>query len=252
MEKKRAPQLENAAEFHAHTDDVFGRIANRYDLLCDLFSFGTHRFWKQSVAAVIAKEPWSQFLDGATGTGDIILRILNQKDLQEDQTVIAADLSPQMLAIARKRIQVYKHPVMFHVLDAHSMPQVPAASVDLYSISLALKICERNQVLHEAMRVLRPNGRLVILEASNIPWPWLHQIYLLYMKLCMPIIGLLATGGDTSAYRYLIKGIESFPTAEMLAQELASLGFEDISFKRLSLGIVAIHVARKPNRNEKE
>jgi ubiquinone/menaquinone biosynthesis methyltransferase len=246
METKQHLQLENAAEFHAQRDDVFGRIAHRYDLLCDLFSLGIHRVWKQRVAAIIASEPWNQLLDCASGTGDIVLRILKQKELQEYQAVIASDLSPQMLAVARKRLQHQGKSVEFRVLDAHSTPTVASESIDLYSISLGLKICERSQVLLEALRVLRPGGRLVILEASNIPWSWLHQLYLIYMHLCMPVIGWLATGGDSSAYRYLLRGIEGFPTAEALAKELAFLGFEDVAFERLSLGIVAIHVARKP------
>ena len=246
METKNDVQLENAAEFYAQKDDVFGRIADRYDLLCDLFSLGIHRLWKQRVAEVIAREPWSQLLDCATGTGDIVLRILKQKVLRQHQTIIASDLSSQMLARAQKRLQDHRHHVEFRVLDAHSISAVASESVDLYSISLGLKICERSQVLSEAWRVLRPGGRLVILEASNIPWFWLHQIYLIYMRVSMPVIGWFATGGDTSAYRYLLKGIEGFPTAERLAEELTSLGFEDIVFERLSLGIVAIHVARKP------
>jgi ubiquinone/menaquinone biosynthesis methyltransferase len=243
---KQDIQLENAAEFYAQKDDVFGRIADRYDLLCDLFSLGIHRLWKQRVAKVIASEPWSQLLDCATGTGDIVLRILKRKELQQHQTIIASDLSPQMLAIAQKRLQAHRNRVEFGILDAHSIPSVASESVDLYSISLGLKICERHQVLREALRILRPGGRLVILEASNIPWSWLHQAYLVYMRLCMPIIGWIATGGDASAYRYLLKGIEGFPTAEALAKELTSLGFEDVVFERLALGIVAIHVARKP------
>src|ERR1044071_3205203 len=191
MDMRQDIQLENAAEFHAQQDDVFGRIADRYDLLCDLFSFGIHRVWKQRVAEVIASEPWSQFLDCATGTGDIVLRILKQKELQEYQAVIASDLSPQMLAVARKRLQHQGQRVEFRVLDAHAIPTIASESIDLYSISLGLKICERNQVLLEGMRVLRPGGRLVILEASNIPWSWLHRLYLIYMHLCMPVIGWL-------------------------------------------------------------
>src|SRR5687768_2480492 len=82
MTTKQNFQPGNAAEFHTRQDDVFGRIAGRYDLLCDLFSFGIHRLWKRRVAAVIAKEPWSQLLDCASGTGDIILRVLKSKNLQ--------------------------------------------------------------------------------------------------------------------------------------------------------------------------
>ena len=162
-------QVENAAEFYTQQDDVFGRIAHRYDLLCDLFSLGIHRLWKKRVAQVIAKEPWLQLLDCATGTGDIILRVLNQQNIQPDQKVIASDISPQMLAIAQKRLVAANSSIDFRLLDAHVIPEIPAESIDLYSISLGLKICERKRVLHEALRVLRRGGRLVVLEASNIP-----------------------------------------------------------------------------------
>jgi demethylmenaquinone methyltransferase / 2-methoxy-6-polyprenyl-1,4-benzoquinol methylase len=244
-------QAENAAEFYTQQDDVFGRIAQRYDLLCDLFSLGIHRLWKRRVAKIIAQEPWVQLLDCATGTGDIILRVINHKNLQPNQQIIASDISLQMLAIAQKRL-MGSASIEFRQLDAHNIPDIPTETVDLFSISLGLKICERKRVLQEALRVLRPGGRLVILEASNIPWLWLQRAYLLYMKLCMPVIGWVATGGDSSAYKYLLRGIENFLTAEDLADELATLRFEEISFERLSLGIVAIHVARKPNITESD
>jgi ubiquinone/menaquinone biosynthesis methyltransferase len=243
---------ENAAEFYTQQDDVFGRIAGRYDVLCDLFSLGIHRLWKRRVAQLIAKEPWSQLLDCATGTGDIILRVFNYTELKRGQKIIASDISPQMLAIAQNRLANANSSVEFRVLDAHSLPDLPSESVDLYSISLGLKICERKRVLLEAMRVLRPGSRLVVLEASNIRWRWLQRAYLLYMKSCMPIIGWIATRGDASAYKYLLTGIENFPTAEDFAQELASLGFKDIAFERLTLGIVAIHTARKPTTMESD
>lgn len=240
----------NAAEFDTQRDDVFGRIASRYDLLCDLFSLGIHRLWKRQVAQMIAKEPWSQLLDCATGTGDIVLCVLAHREIGQGQRIIASDISPQMLAIAQKRLAAFNSSVELGVLDAHSMPEVQAESIDLYSISLGLKICDRKKVLREALRLLRPGGRLVVLEASNISWRWLHRAYLFYMKLCMPVIGWIATRGDSSAYRYLLHGIEKFPTAEQFAQELAALGFEDVSFERLTFGIVAIHLARKPMTTE--
>jgi len=238
--------MNNAADFHTQEDDVFGRIAARYDLLSDLFSFGIHRLWKRRVAALITTEPWTNLLDVAAGTGDVVLKVARRQGLLPDQKIVASDISPQMLAIARRRATRLKVPVEFRVLDAHAMPSVADDSVDLYSISLGLKICERKLALREALRVLKPGGRFIALEASNIAMGWLHRAYLGYMAVCMPVIGWVATGGDASAYRYLLKGIQDFPTAEELAAELRDMGFAEVSFERLSLGIVAIHVARKP------
>src|SRR5688572_22220413 len=104
MEIEKQAETKNAAEFSTQQDDVFGRIANRYDLLCDLFSFGIHRLWKRRVARIIAEESWSELLDCATGTGDIILRVLQNKNLELNQKIIASDISPQMLEIAEKRL----------------------------------------------------------------------------------------------------------------------------------------------------
>ena len=264
--------MSNSAQFKSSQDDVFARIATRYDLLCDIFSFGIHRLWKQRVAETIAAQPWQYLFDAATGTGDIAWRILNNKLLQQDQATLkqdawqhgmrpvsyssafsyitAADISADMLNVAKDKLQKFENKqcvdMNYLLADACDMPQVADASQDVYSLSLALKICERDKVLQEAYRVLKPNGRLVILEASNIPIRWLHRVYLLYMSVVTPIIGYLATGGDGSAYRYLLAGVKNFPTAEALQQEIQSHGFIDVSFERLSFGIMAIHCACKP------
>lgn len=242
-----APQTDtaNAAAFSNSVDDVFGRIASRYDLLCDLFSLGIHRIWKNRVADLIAAEPWRDLLDTATGTGDIVLRVLRRQPANGARGLIASDLCPQMLAIARRRLAAAGHEIDLRQLDAQAL-SVPDASVDCYSMSLGLKICDRHAALREAMRVLRPGGRLIVLEASAIRWAWLHRAYLAYMALCMPTIGWIATGGDSSAYCYLLQGVREFPGAEALAAELQQMGFADVRFERLTLGIVAIHTARKP------
>ncbi len=119
----------NAAGFSTNTDDVFGRIAARYDLLCDLFSLGIHRHWKRRVAKLIASETWSNLLDAASGTGDIVLRVLKRQ--KSPGRVVTSDISPQMLAVAKRRLAGAPHPVELKVLDAHSMPSVAPESIDL-------------------------------------------------------------------------------------------------------------------------
>ena len=117
----------------------------------------------------------------------------------------------------------------------------------LVAVGAQLISGDRSRALTEAFRVLRPGGRIIALEASEIVLPWLHRLYLVYMDFCMPLIGRLATGGDASAYLYLLKGIHGFPTAEALAAEMRGTGFEQVTFERMSLGIVAIHCATKPH-----
>lgn len=236
---------ENAAAFTWQKDDVFGRIAGRYDVLCDVFSFGIHRLWKQRMARRIACTSWGDLLDGATGTGDIILRLL-AADASPDRKIVASDISPKMLAVAQDRLAKHRARLQLRQLDMEAMPAIPDTSFDAYSISLGLKICDRHRALGEAFRILRPGGQLFVLEASHIPWRPLHSAYLAYMSLCMPLLGWLATGGDASAYKYLLKGILDFPSAEELSAEIQGHGFEQVGFERLSLGIVAIHWGRKP------
>ena len=237
--------LDNAAHFAWQQDDVFGRIATRYDLLCDVFSLGFHRLWKRRVAQIIAREHWATLLDGATGTGDIITRLLANKAVP-GRTVVAYDISAEMLAIAQRKLAPLRDVVRLRQLDAESMPAVADSSVDAYSMSFALKICNRGSALKEAYRVLRPGGKLIILETSNIPWLLLHRAYLAYMAVFTPVFSWLVTGGDSSAYKYLLHAIREFPSAEALAAEIANHGFQEATFERLSLGIVAIHTAIKP------
>jgi demethylmenaquinone methyltransferase / 2-methoxy-6-polyprenyl-1,4-benzoquinol methylase len=236
----------NAAHFEPAVDNVFERIAWRYDVLCDLFSLGIHRLWKRRVAELLAGYEWRSMIDAAAGTGDIALRLLQRAPQLAERSIVVSDLSPAMLQVAERKATARGLSLDFRVLDAHAMPSIPDASVDLYAISLALKICDRTRVMREAYRLLRPGGRFVALEASAIRWSWLHALYLGYMGACMPVIGWLATGGDASAYRYLLEGVREFPDAERLAGELELAGFEDVAFERLTLGIVAIHSARKP------
>lgn len=236
----------NAAHFDSASDDVFSRIASRYDLLCDVFSLGIHRLWKRRMAQRILAHPWAAMLDVAAGTGDIALRVARGLDPNGARSCIVSDICPAMLDVARRRAGQAVGTVEFRTLDAHSLAEIAAGSVDLYSMSLGMKICDRYRSLQEAWRVLRPGGTLITLEASRIPVPILQRLYLAYMRGCMPVVGWAATGGDASAYEYLLKGVSDFPDAPTFASEIASHGFVDVTYERLSLGIVAIHMARKP------
>jgi demethylmenaquinone methyltransferase / 2-methoxy-6-polyprenyl-1,4-benzoquinol methylase len=236
----------NAASFDASHDDIFNRIASRYDLLCDLFSLFIHRSWKSRMARRILALPWQCMLDVASGTGDIALRVVGNLDAEKGRTCIVSDICPAMLAIAKGRATRLAGAVQFQTLDAHRLTTIETASIDLYSMSLGMKICDRKLALAEAWRVLRSGGAFICLEASEIPVRFLHRAYLTYMRLCMPVVGWAATGGDTSAYEYLLKGVCGFPGAQKFADEIAKQGFVEVTYERLSLGIVAIHSARKP------
>lgn len=244
--RSKADDASNAASFAPQADDVFERIARRYDVLCDLFSLGIHRLWKRRVVQRISAHKWDSMLDAAAGTGDITLRVLARDPGFASRSVIVSDLSPAMLGMAQRKAAARGLALDVRVLDAHGMPEIPDASLDLYAISLALKICDRRRIMQEAMRVLKPGGQFIALEASAIVVPWLHRLYLMYMGVCMPLIGWMATGGDASAYRYLLRGVNEFPDADALALELRQAGFEAVSYELMTLGIVAIHQAQKP------
>ncbi|MFM9941870.1 MAG: ubiquinone/menaquinone biosynthesis methyltransferase [Hyphomicrobiaceae bacterium] len=242
MQEHDRPRETNAAAFKPDADDVFGRLAGRYDLLCDIFSLGLHRRWKRRVARMIADTRWERMLDAAAGTGHIVTRVLARSPgIAERRHIIVSDISAPMLAISQRKTAPLTNRLDYRILDAETMPSIASGSLDLYSMSLGLKICDRAKVLQEAHRVLKPGGRIVTLEASAIRWTWLHRLYLTYMNFCMPLIGRIATGGDASAYQYLLKGVHGFPDAEGLAAEMRALGFEEVRFERMSLGIVAIH-----------
>lgn len=232
----------NAAHFDPQADDVFGRIAGRYDRLCDVFSVFAHRLWKNRIATLMAREQGALALDVASGTGDIPVRLLRKGG--GPQRILVTDISTQMLAQARKKLAGAEC-VEFRTLDAHAL-DLPDSSVDTYSISFGMKICDRARVMSEALRVLKPGGVFYCLEAARIPFEPLHRAYLLYMDWCLPLIARIATGGDSSAYNYLLRGVHDFPRQRDFAEEMRQHGFADVTYESLTFGIVAIHRGMKP------
>ena len=234
----------NAAGFAPTADDVFARIADRYDTLCDLFSVGAHRLWKNHLARRIAALPGDDILDLASGTGDIPLRL--SRRLSDGRQVRVTDLCPEMLAIAARKLEGARGVTVIAVADAERLEGLADASFDIVSIAFGMKICDRARVAVEAMRVLRPGGWFLCLEAARIPLAPMHGLYLAYMRACMPFIARLATGGDRSTYDYLLKGVHAFPDQPTFARELRAVGFERVAWRNLTFGIVALHEARRP------
>jgi demethylmenaquinone methyltransferase/2-methoxy-6-polyprenyl-1,4-benzoquinol methylase len=243
--KESVSTSSNAADFDAGTDDVFTRIAGRYDRLCDVFSLLAHRHWKSTMARQIACAQGTTLLDVASGTGDIALRVARRAEAR-GKSIVASDICPAMLAIAKRKAGNQSPlKIEFRHLDAHQL-DVTDSSVDAYAISFGLKICDRALVLGEAFRVLKPGGRIYCLEASRIPVSFIHGAYLRYMDWCLPLIARIATGGDRGAYDYLLRGIHDFPGAPLLAREIEAYGFKDVAYQYMTFGIVALHVASKP------
>lgn len=235
----------NAAAFDPAADDVFGRIADRYDRLCDVFSVFCHRVWKARMADCIARENGELALDVASGTGDIPVRLVRRlKNGGGPAQIVVSDISEQMLAHARRKLATETR-VSVRILDAHAL-DLPSASVDVYSISFGMKICDRARVVAEAHRVLKPGGRFYCLEAARIPFAPLHQLYLTYMDWCLPFIARIATSGDASAYNYLLRGVHEFPDQKTFAAELTAAGFQSVTYENMTLGIVAMHRGMKP------
>jgi demethylmenaquinone methyltransferase / 2-methoxy-6-polyprenyl-1,4-benzoquinol methylase len=236
------PGATNAAAFDPVTDDVFARIAGRYDRLCDIFSLFAHRLWKRRMAALMAAESGEVALDVASGTGDIPVRLLRCPG--GPKRILVTDICPQMLAQAEPKLRGSPRAELRR-LDAHRL-DISDASIDVYSISFGMKICDRARVVTEAYRVLKPGGVFYCLEAARIPFEPLHQLYLAYMNWCLPFIARIATSGDASAYNYLLRGIHEFPRQAGFVEELRTQGFTDVSYENLTLGIVAIHRGVKP------
>jgi demethylmenaquinone methyltransferase/2-methoxy-6-polyprenyl-1,4-benzoquinol methylase len=238
----------NAAAFSAASDNVFARIAGRYDFLCDIFSLYAHRLWKARMAELIAGTPAAVVLDVASGTGDIpfrLLRRLRRAPEAAPRRILVTDLCLEMLALAKRKIGA-EPGVEFSIVDAHDLAGIPPGSVDLFSISFGMKICDRRDVVAEAFRVLRPGGVFLCLEAARIPIEWMHWAYLKYMDWCLPLIARLATRNDPGAYDYLLKGIHAFPSQAAFVREIEAHGFTGVSYENLTFGIVALHRGVKP------
>lgn len=218
--------------------EVFESVAPRYDLMNDLMSLGVHRLWKRIFVNAIGATPRETLLDLAGGTGDIAFLALERGAGR----VILSDVNPAMLAVAEKRAldRGIVKGLSVLAVDAERIP-LPDRSVEKVSIAFGLRNCtDKDAVLREARRVLRPGGRFHCLEFSRVEVAVLEGLYDAWSFKALPALGA-RIAGDAESYRYLAESIRMFPDQETLAGMLRAAGLERVQYRNMSGGIVAIH-----------
>ncbi len=218
---------------------VFTRVASRYDLMNDLMSAGVHRIWKDAMMDWLAPRDGQRLLDVAGGTGDIAFRFLKRAP---GARAVVCDMTESMLIEGRRRAdaEALTDRLEWVVGDAMALP-FPDASFDVYTISFGIRNVTRiEQALSEAFRVLRPGGRLMVLEFSQLPNPALQWAYDRYSFNVIPAMGQVVTG-DRDSYQYLVESIRRFPDQEAFAQMIRDAGFEQVKYRNLSMGVAALH-----------
>ena len=221
---------------------MFDHIAPRYDRLNRILSFGADRSWRRRAIDAARLGPGQRALDVGAGTGDLALGLLRASD--PSSTVLAVDLSPVMLALARRRLAALAGRYRAAVANAESLP-LPDGCVDRVVSAFTLRnVGDLPRALREMRRVLRPGGRLVLLELSHPPGAVFGAIYRWYFGTIAPRLAA-ALGGDVDAYRYLPRSLRPFPDADRLAALIREAGFAEVHYERLTFGITAIHVATR-------
>jgi demethylmenaquinone methyltransferase/2-methoxy-6-polyprenyl-1,4-benzoquinol methylase len=218
---------------------IFGSVASKYDVMNDAMSLGIHRVWKDAMMDWLAPHAGQRLLDVAGGTGDISFRFLARAG---DAEAVVCDLTEPMLVEGRKRAEAEQmaNQLSWVVGDAMALP-FPGNSFDVYTISFGIRNVTRPQdALAEAFRVLRPGGRLMVLEFSQIPNDLMQKAYDLYSFNIIPRLGE-AIAGDRDSYQYLVESIRRFPDQDTFLQMIKDAGFENASYRNLSLGIAALH-----------
>jgi demethylmenaquinone methyltransferase / 2-methoxy-6-polyprenyl-1,4-benzoquinol methylase len=229
----------------AMVDEVFDKVALRYDLMNDLMSGGLHRVWKDILVTAVNpprnERPFA-VLDAAGGTGDVAFRIAEAAGAGTRVTV--CDINEEMLAVGRERAaqRGLDRAVTFTAGNAESLP-FPDRSFDACTIAFGIRNVPRaDAALAEIHRVLRPGGRFLCLEFSTVDVPGLDALYDFYSFNVIPALGR-AVAGDAEAYRYLVESIRRFPKPKAFADMITAAGFRRASWRVLTGGVVALHSA---------
>lgn len=220
---------------------VFDSVAPRYDVMNDLMSVGMHRAWKAYTVLVANVQPGQQVLDIAGGTGDLAMAFARK--VGATGCVVHTDINAAMLGTGRDRLLDAGVVLPTAVCDAESLP-FPDAHFDLVSVAFGLRnMTHKDQALAEMCRVLKPGGKLLVLEFSTVAKP-LAKAYDWYSFKVLPALGKLVAG-DGASYRYLAESIRMHPTQQELKALMQKSGFGHVDYHNMSGGVVALHVGIK-------
>ena len=219
---------------------VFTSVAENYDLMNDLMSFGVHRLWKRFAVELAGVREGQRVLDLAAGTGDLARLFVRR--VGDTGSVTLADLNADMLEVGRRRLidsGVLKA-VAYVQTDAESLP-FSDDRFDLVSMAFGLRnVTDKGRALASMLRVLRPGGQVLILEFSTLRVPVLDPLYRAYILNLLPRLGRIVAG-DSDSYRYLAESIRLHPSQEQLLEIMKTAGFERCVYHNLSGGIAAVH-----------
>jgi demethylmenaquinone methyltransferase/2-methoxy-6-polyprenyl-1,4-benzoquinol methylase len=222
---------------------MFGRIAHRYDLTNRVLSGGIDIYWRSCLVSCVRRAKPGIILDLATGSGDVAFAL--KKGLPQGTKVMGMDFCAEMIEEAEAKKSASHgafDDIEFAQGDALALG-LPDASIDAITMAFGFRnMADRALCLSEMRRVLRPDGRLFILEFSK-PWKWLRPLYDFHLRHVMPLVAGILTG-DRAAYEYLCGSIAAFPDCDALSVEIRSAGFSEVKSTSLTTGIVAIHTAR--------
>ncbi len=225
--------------------EVFDSVASRYDLMNDLMSLGVHRLWKRFTIELSAARPGQTILDLAGGTGDLASKF--SRLVGDNGQVILADINSEMLSTGRNKLIDKGITKNLHFLqtNAEALP-IKTNSVDCITIAFGLRnVTDKQKALTSMLHVLKPGGRLLVLEFSKPTSELIGQLYDLYSFRMLPLLGkFIAQDGDS--YRYLAESIRRHPDQEALLHLMNSVGFIDCSYHNMTAGIVAVHKGIKP------
>jgi len=219
--------------------EVFSSVASKYDVMNDVMSFGIHRIWKNSMMDWLSPQLNQKLLDVAGGTGDISFRFLNRAPTAH-ATVF--DMTQSMLNAGQLRAEAEK---MENCLDwvcgdAMCLP-FSDNSFDVYTISFGIRnVTHPEKALSEAFRVLRPGGRLMVLEFSQIPNPSMQWAYDRYSFNIIPPMGKIIAN-DSESYQYLVESIRKFPNQEKFLKMVNNAGFSNAKYRNLTMGVACLH-----------